>query len=220
LKDYYKISLEILLQLLKGEGYENWEKWISEDIRLWEAEKSTEHHLQAYGGMGSFNDIVIGGQDIKGLWKSRLFGMVQTLSWSFAKGNIQTISMDDNFYGNNSKEISGWRCRNCGAAKIKKIDIERYISSYFLPKFFVASIKEDNLMQIGDLDKIINSKEVIEKRQATEKLVEISNIELSESKDWNWTCPKCQSQETCAYRWILTNDDTELIEADDNLEML
>jgi hypothetical protein len=210
----------MLLQFLKGEGYENWEKWISEDIRLWETEKTTEHHLRAYGGMGSFNDVVIGGQDVNGLWKSRLFGLFQTLSWSFANKKISNIPLDEDFYSTNSKELNGWRCRNCGAAKIKTIEIERFISSYLLPKYLVASIKDDVLTQILDLDKIINSSEVKEKRQTIERLVETSDIELTESKEWDWTCPKCQSQETCAYRWLLLNDDTKLIEADDNLEVL
>lgn len=210
----------MLLQLLKGEGYENWEKWILEDLRLWETEKSTEHHLRAYGGMGSFNDVVIGNQDIKGLWKSRLFGTFQTLSWSFANKKISNIPLDEDFYSTNSKELSGWRCRNCGAAKIKTIEIERFISSYFLPKYFVASIKTNELTQILDLDKIINSAEVKEKRQTIERLVETFNIELTESKNWDWTCPKCQSQDTCAYRWILSNDDSTLIEADDNLDLI
>jgi hypothetical protein len=217
--DYYKISLEMLIHLLKGEGYENWEKWLSEDICLWETEKSTEHHLRAYGGMGSFNDIPMGTNDTAGIWKRKLFGIVQTLAYSFAKGEISSVPIDETFYGYGSKELSGWRCRDCGEAKIKKKGIEIYISSEFLPKFFVEYIKQDKLIEILDLEKVINSAEVSQKRKEIEALIQKSGIELSDSAEWLWTCPKCQSKETCVYRWILTENDTKLIEADDNLIM-
>lgn len=217
--DYYKLSLEMLIQLLHGEGYENWEKWLSEDIRLWETEKSTEHHLRAYGGMGSFNDVPMGTNDTVGIWKRKLFGTVQTLAYSFAKGEISTVPLDESFYDYGSNEMSGWRCRDCGEAKIKKRDIEIYISNVFLPKFFVEYIQQDKLIEILVLEKLINSEEIIQKRKDIEALVQNSGIELSDSAEWLWICPKCQSKETCAYRWILTENGTKLMEADDNLGM-
>ena len=216
--DYYKISLEILIQLLHGEGYENWEKWLSEDIRLWETEKSTEHHLRAYGGMGSFNDVPMGNNGTAGIWKNKLFGTVQTLAYNFAKGYISTVPLDETFYIG-SNEVSGWRCRNCGEAKIKKRNIEIYISSAFLPKFFIEYIKQDKLIEILDLKKIIHSEEIIQKRKDIEALVQNSEIELSDSAEWLWTCPTCKSNETCNYRWIVTENDTKLKEADNNLDI-
>ena len=102
------------------------------------SDKSTKHHLNAYGGMGSFNDVSLGTNDLASIWKNKLFGTVQTFTYNFAKGNISTIStIDENFYGYGSKEISGWRCRDCSEAKIKKRDIEIYISNTLLPKIFV-----------------------------------------------------------------------------------
>jgi hypothetical protein len=219
MSDYYKLSLEILIQLLKGEGYENWQKWLSEDIRLWETEKSTEHHLRAYGGTGSFNDVPLGTNDLGSIWKNKLFGTIQTLAYSFAKGEISSAPIEENFYAYGSKELSGWRCRDCGDAKIKEKDIENYISSLFLPKIIVKYIKSDKLIEILDIDKLINSEEVIQKRKEIKTLIQKSAIELTNSAEWLWTCPKCQSKETCAYRWILNENDTNLIEADNNLSL-
>ncbi len=217
--DYYKISLEMLIKLLKGEGYENWEKWLSEDVSLWETDKSTEHHLNAYGGMGSFNDIVLGSNDLRSVWKNKLFGIVQTLAYGFAKGNISTIPINETFYGYGSKEISGWRCRDCGEAKIKKRDIEIYISNTLLPKIFVAYINQDKLTEILDLEKVINLGIVLKKRTEIENIIQKSAIEVSDSAEWLWTCPKCQSKETCVYRWVLCDDGTKLFEANDNLKI-
>lgn len=209
----------MLIQLLKGEGYENWENWLTKDIHLWKTEKSTEHHLRAYGGMGSFNDVPLGTNDLTSIWKNKLFGMVQTLAYSFAKGDISSVPLDETFYGYEPKELIGWKCRECGEAKIKKRDLEIYISSVFLPNYFVEYIKQDKLIKILDLEKVINSAEVNHQRNEVEVLIQNSTIELTDSRDWEWACPKCQSKDTCTYRWILTENNTKLIDADDNLKM-
>jgi hypothetical protein len=33
-------------------------RWFRQDLALWESERTTVHHLRAFGGMGSFNDLV------------------------------------------------------------------------------------------------------------------------------------------------------------------
>ena len=131
---------------------------------------TTEHHLRAYGGMGSFNDVVIGKNDTMGLWKSRVFGTIQTLAYGLAKGNIKTASLEENFYGNELTEISGWRCRNCGNAIINTRNTDIFMASFFIPKFFVKYLKEDNLSGILDIDKMVLSAEVTTKRQAIESI--------------------------------------------------
>ena len=65
--DHYKTTLEILAEILKEENYDHWAKWMQEDIKLWEINKNTEHHLRAYGGMGSFNDVNVGGNENEGI---------------------------------------------------------------------------------------------------------------------------------------------------------
>lgn len=217
--DYYKTALNLLIEILKDEGYDNWINWLREDIRLWETEHTTEHHLRAYGGMGSFNDVVIGNNDTIGLWKSKVFGTIQTLAYSLAKGNITTASLKENFYGNEPTEISGWRCRNCGNAIINDRNTDIFMASFFIPKFFVKYLKEENLSGILDIEKMVLSEEVITKRQAIESLIKNTGIAFSETNDWLWTCPKCGSNEVCSYRWLINEDDSTLTEADDNLEI-
>ncbi len=215
--DYYKISLNLLIKILKDSGYDNWINWLTEDIRLWEMERTTEHHLQAYGGMGSFNDVVIGNNDTMGLWKGSVFGSIQTLAYSLAKGDNAPLNKD--FYQYQSNEISGWQCRVCGHAIINARNVEIYIASYFIPKFFAKYLKEDHLPEILDVEKMVLSEEVTQKRQAIESLIKNTGITFSETNDWLWTCPKCGSGEVCSYRWLINNDASILTEADDNLEI-
>ncbi len=54
--------LNDIIQLLESDGEQHWSKWIRQSReRLRNSDFSgIEHLLSAYGGMGSFNDLVIG----------------------------------------------------------------------------------------------------------------------------------------------------------------
>lgn len=215
--DYYKISLEILAQILKEEKYEHWANWMLEDIELWKNKKSVEHHLHAYGGMGSFNDIVIGGNDNEGIWKSRIFGSVQTLAYSLASGDsLDTILgvISTQYHIN---EISGWRCRDCGDARINDRDIDLYIASFFIPKLLVEYIQKGQLKEVADIGKWLNSEDITNKRQSLKAQIEKASIVLNTDNNWLWICPKCGSKKVCVYRWIVLENDAGFISGDDNL---
>jgi hypothetical protein len=217
--DYYKTSLEVLTQILQEENYDHWAKWMQEDLKLWEINKSVEHHLHAYGGMGSFNDVVIGGNSNEGIWKAHIFGHLQTLAYSLATGDSLGSILEGISNRNSSKEISGWRCRNCGEARMTDRDINLFIAYYFIPKFFVQYVQEDKLQEVTDIHKLIDSEEVRNKKKQIESLIQEANIILNPDNNWLWTCPKCGSSEVCAYRWKVLEDGSKLVEGDDNLEI-
>ena len=217
--DYYKITLEILSKILQEENYDHWAKWMQEDIKLWETNKSVDHHLHAYGGMGSFNDVVIGGNNNEGIWKGQVFGHLQTLSYSLAKGDSLESILEGILNRNNSNEISGWRCRNCGDARMADRDINLFIANYFIPKLFIKYVQEDRLREVADIYKLIDSEEVINKKDQIVSIIQQTNIFLNLDDNWLWTCPKCGSSEVCVYRWKVLADGSKLVEGDDNLEI-
>jgi len=55
-------TLDELIQLLESDEEEHWSKWMRQSrTRLLDSDYSGIEHLRsAYGGMGSFNDLVIG----------------------------------------------------------------------------------------------------------------------------------------------------------------
>ena len=55
----YEFSLIAMKRLLDAVGESHWAKWIDTDITEWRSNRDATHHLAAYGGMGSFNDIWI-----------------------------------------------------------------------------------------------------------------------------------------------------------------
>lgn len=216
--DYYKLSLELLRIILLENQYDFWANWITEDIENWKENQSTEHHLRAYGGMGSFNDIVIGNHDISGLWQGAIFGHLQSLAYGLANGEELSIILQR--IGSASNQISGWRCRSCGASQLTTLDIERFIRDTTLPQIFIEFLQTDRLTDLLNIDAILSNLEIKEKRVFIEKHITEANIEISNNTNWLWTCPKCSSNETCAYRWILLEDNAKIIEASDNLPLI
>ncbi len=157
------------------------------------------------------------GNDNEGIWKSRIFGNVQTLAYILASG----ISLDTilgivlNQYPIN--EISGWRCRDCGDARLTNRDIELYIASYFIPKLFVEYIQKDQLKEVTKIIKFIDSEAVTSEIKSLKVQIEKVNIILNTDNTWFWICPKCASKEVCVYRWIVLENDAGFISGDDNL---
>lgn len=216
--DYYKLSLELLRTILLENQCDFWANWMTEDIENWEKNKSTEHHLRAYGGMGSFYDVVIGNQDSAGLWQSRVFGMLQSLAYGLASGD----ALEDVLarITTTSTQISGWRCQDCGVARINTIDIEHFVCASILPQLFVNYLKNNRLTELLDTDKLLSSEEVNIKRTAIERLIGLSSIEIANDNTWLWTCPKCGSSKVCSYQWEILNNETKIVESADNLEII
>lgn len=55
----YEHALMAAERLLRQVGEDHWANWLQEDIALWRRSAEVSHHRSAYGGMGSFNDVVI-----------------------------------------------------------------------------------------------------------------------------------------------------------------
>ena len=55
------VCLRLILQTDHPE-FKNWLDWLERDIEDWTQRREVAHHLLAYGGMGSFNDLPICGE--------------------------------------------------------------------------------------------------------------------------------------------------------------
>ena len=57
--DIYTEALSCLRLILWADHpeFENWIDWLERDIQDWNQRREVAHHLRAYGGMGSFNDL-------------------------------------------------------------------------------------------------------------------------------------------------------------------
>ena len=57
--DIYTEALICLRSILQTDHpeFKNWIGWLERDIEDWTQRREVSHHLRAYGGMGSFNDL-------------------------------------------------------------------------------------------------------------------------------------------------------------------
>ena len=57
--DIYTEALICLRSILLADHpeFQNWIGWLERDIQDWNQRREVTHHLRAYGGMGSFNDL-------------------------------------------------------------------------------------------------------------------------------------------------------------------
>ena len=57
--DIYTEALTCLRSILLADHpeFQNWIDWLERDIEDWSQRREVAHHLRAYGGMGSFNDL-------------------------------------------------------------------------------------------------------------------------------------------------------------------
>ena len=57
--DIYTEALTCLRSILLTDHpeFKNWIGWLERDIQDWNQQREVAHHLRAYGGMGSFNDL-------------------------------------------------------------------------------------------------------------------------------------------------------------------
>jgi len=97
----YENSLFAMEYLLKEVGEDHWLKWIQRDISEWTSKRNTDHHLSAYGGMGSFNDLVICRANNHNLseqaeaWIASVFNWLKSLCYFFAKNPEKTYSLSE-----------------------------------------------------------------------------------------------------------------------------
>jgi hypothetical protein len=90
--DIYEQSLEGIRSVLLMVGERHWLAWMEEDLRLYRDEGSTEHHRGAYGGMGSFNDLVLsapGGENqSSAVWLDAALDQLRHLARSSAQAAV------------------------------------------------------------------------------------------------------------------------------------
>jgi hypothetical protein len=86
--------LEELISLLDGAGEQGWSIWMQQARRwiLQENFSGIDKVIQAYGGMGSLNDLVLGGKNVDGriIWDqddrllNERFQIIKSKAWELA----------------------------------------------------------------------------------------------------------------------------------------
>lgn len=213
--DSYPDALHAMHELLGVLGEKHWRDWIAQDIADWEDRRSVSHHLSAYGGMGSFNDI-----NFVDVWLGSLFDDLKSACYHFAhypKGKPYVSVLRESM-SPLGFEITGWRCLVCGYGVVSKHNIDHFVASRVIRDAVLEAAADAKLQELV--------RSVVEQKPSNSTLsnetvavwVRNGGIEIRESQDWLQPCPACKADDTAVYRWRFTNKNGErFIPSDDNL---
>jgi hypothetical protein len=199
----YLEALDATQRLLKSQNETHWRNWILRDIDEWKSSHSVSHHLSAYGGMGSFNDIGFENPWIHYLFddlKSACFFLARHPSHK-AEANSIRPSM-----GNVGFNLQGWRCLACDYQVVSSYDIERFIACKIIREEILTALDSGLLEQL--VESVIQQppSHKIFTPAAVAIWAQRSGIELRHEKGWLRPCPKCKGNDTAVYRWNLIED--------------
>lgn len=207
--DFYKSTLNAMYKLLNDAGVKFWAEWILKDVEDWEESKLVEHHLSAYGGMGSLNDVVICVQNNHKVkkeqeaWINTLLSSLKAISFYLAKSPKDKININDikKSLKYNYVKIQGTRCLNCGYSELSLSDIDNFIAPKIIDDEIVDALMEDRLISFVDNVINLNLPQIIIEREKIEKIICESNISFTKLNRWMRPCPECGSDDTAVYRW-------------------
>jgi hypothetical protein len=97
----YIQAITALEYLLDKAGENHWRDWLRHDMDLWESKRDVSHHLSAYGGMGSFNDVSICVQNKYNVtkaqepWVNNLFEILKGLCFQLAHNPNKDAAVED-----------------------------------------------------------------------------------------------------------------------------
>lgn len=213
----YPDALYAMHDLLGALGEQHWRSWIAQDIDEWETRKSVGHHLSAYGGMGSFNDIVF-----EDAWLGTLFDDLKSACNYFA--HCPTAKPDgralERSMGSVGFELSGWRCLVCGYGVVSEQNIDYFVARRVIRKLILAEATRTRLL--GFVRSVVSERpsDSVFSRDNVAAWITASGLHVREGNEWLRPCPSCGSADTAVYRWSLVNErGYRFVPSEDNLPL-
>jgi len=211
--DCYLLALEALAFLFAKTHVHPWAEWITRDIDAWKHNRSVAHHLQAYGTMGSINDVIICVQNQCTIerwqepWANAILQVL--LAWchrlaeGIEAGREPSRPVLDEVSVFQLATLSGLRCLQCGYGELSESDIDAYFAGPFVDR---------RLRPISDIAEMRRAIEallcardahIITLRRELTRAASNSGVHLVEKQKWRRPCPHCGSDDTAVYRWAV-----------------
>lgn len=186
----YLKALELLKKLLAGSNEPFWANWMQQDIDEWNHKQSTEHHLYAFGGAGSFNDVNLNYGEKLGNWKNALMSNLASISYGFAKDRSFNLPV------NSSTMLDGSVCQECKNIVVNENVIARFLAGKCVPIFIAEYFLKDTYLTLLDLEKLVLDTQVDTFRKELEQQIAQNNAKIShENSAWSANCGSCGGTE-------------------------
>lgn len=226
----YIKSLKALYYLFKLTEVEAWETWIEKDLAL-ASIGDVSHHLSAYGGMGTINDLWICVGNGHKISKNQepfvqyLFEDLKAICFTLANNYIKSTSkeINRNIMWGKPKYIQGCRCLSCGHGEITRNDILNYILPELIGAIVLKAFNDDELIKC--VDTILNM-DVYGLESEMEMMQElVKNAKITYIHDYKTrmnSCPHCGKKDIAVYRWEIKENFFKiqsLIASKDNLKV-
>jgi len=220
----YEAALSAMHELLVGVREAHWADWVDRDLEFWRKSQDVEHHLSAYGGMGSFNDVILCKANSHDLsprqepWADTLFRHLKSLCYALAANSGADLPAGQlgSSFEQAEKELSGWRCLSCGHAETTLRDIEFLLAGRHLRKATVEALRDGRLRELVRNVLALRLVEAQPDRDHLTSLCSAADLPVVERLGWMRPCPDCGGDDTAVYRWI---PNTKLTPSPENLPM-
>jgi hypothetical protein len=196
----YADALEAMHYLLTHVGVGHWADWIARDIREWRESRGVKHHLSAYGGMGSFNDVYPLGEPADTVFKH-----LQLVCWLLAKNRGQDMDEPALLSAFQQGALSGWQCRGCGYAQTSVGALESHLEAWHVPRLIVRSVTAGATTEFVT-DLLAGRMPVID-QDRTELLARCQRAHVAVTPGPEpRRCPACGGGDTVAMLWLTVGE--------------
>lgn len=207
----YEMCLQALHALLVRTNAEYWARYIGQDIQEWEYSKSVEHHLWAYGGMGSLNDVYLCVQNGNSVtaqqepFANELLRQLLVLCFRLGSDirDKHKTSVEELVHRARPLKpvLRGSVCNNCGYTAIGVQGVDAYIAPDLVNKVVAEGLENKNLIGTAlnclDLERCAG---VTAGRKLVDVALERSNIALID-EPFMRPCVRCASDDTSVAYW-------------------
>ena len=175
------------------------------------------------GGMGSFSDLVIdqaNGHEItpnRQPLANELLSCLREICYVTSESRELSLSADAavSSCGTLDLVLTGWRCLSCGYAQTTPTQIGYLIAAVQVRKTIREGITEG--APVDALISLWRAEENTVRVRALLDQVQSSRIQYTHDEAWMRPCPRCGSEDTCAYRWKEIGH--TFVPTDDNLPL-
>jgi len=234
----YEQSLLAMEHLLNAVGEVYWAQWIHCDIEQWRSDHETSHHLSAYGGMGTLNDVVIcrtnqhNITELQEPWVNILFEWLTSICHYLAQHPDDWVTAEtlSNAVGKHDSALAAFIGGDKAPSSMRGLASENRrlegwrclrcghskVSNYNIECFIADALLPFMVFRYCEtltLDRLVDriiAQNIIEIEPLRKKLITaVKTSGISFSDRSGWLpCPCCGEDDSAINRWKLVADDT------------